>query len=218
MQLAIFDVDGTLYRQGPVRRRMALALLADALARADLSVLRTIARYRRLKEALADAETPGFEPRLLALVAEATGRSPEAVAALVAEWIERRPLPLLARAQVAGVADLFARLRASGRRIAVLSDYPAHDKLAALGLSADLVASAGDADIGLMKPHPRGLQWLLDQAGVAPQAAVMIGDRAERDGLAARRAGMAALLRSPRPLPGWHCFADYRDPLFHLPA
>jgi putative hydrolase of the HAD superfamily len=214
IRLLVFDMDGTLYRQQAVRLAMGRALFADAVARRDTEILSIIASYRRLKESLADAETADFEPLLLARVATRHKCPPARVAAIVADWIETRPLPLLAAARVRGVETVFTRARASGRRIGILSDYPATAKLAALGLSADFIVAAGDPDIGVMKPHPRGLESLVARAGVTAGETVMIGDRPERDGAAARRAGTAALLRRRRPLPGWYCFADFTDRLF----
>ena len=54
---------------------------------------------------------------------------------------------------------------------------------------------------------------LLRRASPAAEA-VMIGDRAERDGLCARRAGVRALLRASKPVEGWQTFKRYDDPLF----
>jgi hypothetical protein len=44
----------------------------------------------------------------------------------------------------------------AGKKISIFSDYPAREKLAAMGLAAHHVVAAGD--VGLLKPHARGLQ------------------------------------------------------------
>ena len=207
-------MDGTLYRQRPLRLRMARDLLLHAARKRDRTALRVLGAYRRLRERLGDAETPDFEPALVAQTAAATKTPPELVRNLVAEWIDRRPLAYLAPCRYPGLDALFAALRRHGKTIAVLSDYPARDKLAALGLTADIVVSATDPGVARLKPHPHGLQLLLRQAGVAPSAAVLIGDRASRDGQCARRAGVHALLRASSPLEGWQTFARYDDPIF----
>ena len=41
----------------------------------------------------------------------------------------------------------------------------------------------------------------------------MIGDRADRDGLAARRAGVDVILRS-KPVDGYVTFMSFDDPIF----
>ena len=43
---------------------------------------------------------------------------------------------------------------------------------------------------------------------------LLIGDRAERDGLAARAAGAHVLLRASQPIAGWRTFARFDDALF----
>jgi len=56
IRAVLFDVDGTLYRQGPLRRRMALELAAlpwDARSlRGAVAVWRRIACFRRVREEL----------------------------------------------------------------------------------------------------------------------------------------------------------------------
>jgi putative hydrolase of the HAD superfamily len=85
--------------------------------------------------------------------------------------------------------------------------------LFALGLEADYVVSA--SEVGVLKPHPRGLLKILQLAGEGPETAVLVGDRAERDGESARRAGVKALIRTSTPLPEYVCFQTFDDPLFN---
>jgi putative hydrolase of the HAD superfamily len=214
IRLAAFDVDGTLYRQSTLRLHMAAAMLFHVARSGGWKHIKVIGKYRKLREQLGEAETDDFDAVLLERTAAATGTSTEDVRELVAEWMEARPLPHLVRCRYPGLQELFGGLRARGKRIGVLSDYPVEAKLGALGLAADHVAWAGDAEIGVLKPHPKGLQHLMDLAGVQPGETVLIGDRADRDGLAAQRAGAHALIRSDKPLPGWQTFRRFDDPLF----
>lgn len=214
IRLVVFDVDGTLYRQAPLRRRMALALLGHVATSGDVRLLRLLGDYRRERERLADAEVADFDAPLAATIAARNGVTPAKVTALVADWIETRPLPHLRPHLVPGTAALFDALRRSGRTIGVLSDYPARAKIAAMGLDADIIAAAADPGIGIMKPHPRGLQFVMAAAGATPETTLMIGDRPERDGAAAQRAGVPVLIRSTKPVAGFPGFADFNDPLF----
>ena len=209
VRLVAFDVDGTLYRQRPLRLRMAADLLGHAARTRTLATLRVLQRYRHIRERLGEEETADFEAGLLAETAAATAHSPEAVGTIVAEWMDRRPLAYIGRYRYGGLVELFADLRRKGKTIGVLSDYPAVAKLAALGLAADHVVSAVDAGVGVLKPHPQGLLELMKRAGAEPGTTVLIGDRVDRDGLAARRAGARALIRSARPIEGWQTFARY---------
>lgn len=197
--LVVFDVDGTLYDQRKLRRRMAARLLLNALEPDGVRTLRVLRAWRRQREEMAKREVEDFEPLLIHRVAARHGCSRTHVAEIAHRWLEVEPLSHLRACRRPGVATLFARLRSAGKRIAVLSDYPAEAKLEALGLAADIVVSARDKGVGLLKPHPRGLLRVLELAGVAPGAALMVGDRAERDGEAARRAGVQALIIPDRP-------------------
>jgi len=214
LRFVVFDVDGTLYRQRPLRVRMARDILFHTLLKRDLNVMAVLARYRRIRERLGDEQVVDFERALIAQTAAATASSPDSVRAIVSEWVEQRPLKYLAACRYPGLSQLFAGLRRSGKSIGILSDYPAEAKLEALGLTADYVVFAGDENIGILKPHPRGLESLIAAAGMKPRETVVIGDRVDRDGLVARRAGAQALIRSSRPIEGWQTFARFDDALF----
>lgn len=214
LHLVVFDVDGTLYRQRALRLRMARELLFHTLWKRDLNVIAVLAKYRRIRERLGDEQVADFETALIAETAAATANSTDSVRSIVAEWIDRRPLGYLAACRYPNLSELFAGLRRSGKSIGILSDYPAEAKLEALGLTADHVVFAGDEGVGLLKPHPRGLESLVAAAGVEPHETIVIGDRVDRDGLVARRAGAKALIRSSRPIEGWQTFARFDDALF----
>ena len=214
VHLVVFDVDGTLYRQRPLRLKMARDILLHTLLKRDLNVIAVLAKYRRIRERLGDEEAIDFETTLIAQTATATANSPDRVRTIVSEWVERRPLGYLAACRYPGLPQLFAGLRRRGKSIGILSDYPAEAKLEALGLTAHHIVFAGDEGIGLLKPHPRGLASLITAAGVEPHQTVVIGDRVDRDGLVARRAGAQALIRSSKPIEGWQTFARFDDALF----
>ncbi len=235
IDLVVFDVDGTLYHADRLRLLMAAWLAADAVRRGSLSVPRRLAAFRRMREALGEAtaracmqEPPGRVPAFrrlqYQLAAQRSGCSAAEMEALVENWMEQRPLGLLRACRRRGVAELFTDLHRLGKRVAVLSDYPAQAKLEALGLEADPVLWAGDAGVGRLKPDPRGLRQLMSRTGVPASRTVMIGDRDERDGQAARLAGAhAVILGQPRrglwaghtaghAAPWW--VAGFEDPLF----
>lgn len=214
VHFVVFDVDGTLYRQRQLRLRMAWDILLYTLLKRDLNVIAVLARYRRIRERLGDEQGIDFERALITQTAAATANSPDRVRSIVAEWIEQRPLRYLAACRYPSLSQLFAGLRRSGKSIGILSDYPAEAKLEALGLTANYVVFAGDESVGLLKPHPRGLESLIAAAGVKPHETVVIGDRVDRDGLVARRAGAQALIRSSKPIEGWQTFTRFDDALF----
>ena len=82
-----------------------------------------------------------------------------------------------------------------------------------MGLAANHVVAA--SDVGLLKPHVRGLQSLMAAASAAACETLYIGDRVDRDGVAGQRAGVRTLIRSSRPIAAFQTFKTFHDPLFN---
>jgi HAD superfamily hydrolase (TIGR01549 family) len=212
IRLVAFDVDGTLYRQRPLRLRMGRDMVLHTVSKRDLNAISVVTNYRRIRERLAAEEVVDFESVLIAETAKATSMSPERVHAIVFEWIEKRPLRYLRSCLFSGVPQLFAGLQRAGRKIGIFSDYPATEKLAAMGLAAHHVVAA--SDVGLLKPNARGLQSLMAAAGATARETLFIGDRVDRDGVAGQRAGVRTLIRSSKPIEAFQTFKTFHDPLF----
>lgn len=194
----LFDLDGTLYRQRPMRALMALELLTLPLqsplkARPRLVALRA---YRHAQEAIRHAKSTDPARDQLQAAATASGLPVSEVNALVAEWMIERPLKYLPFCQAAGVSELLARLATAGIRTGVLSDYPAADKLRALKLDRHfpLVLCSTDPEIAAFKPDPRGYRRACEHWGLAPDQVLFVGDRAEVDAAGARAAGMPCVI------------------------
>jgi len=216
IELVVFDVDGTLYAQKPLRIRMLMALLIHTLTSGSLETLKILKHFRRVREDLGNHETQNFEASLFERTSKITGASAEKIAEVVHEWIEVRPLAYLKACRYPGVNEVFEGLRSRGIKVGVFSDYPAGQKLNAMELQADFVISAEDTSVRVLKPNPLGLTRLMDQADTSPSKTLMIGDRIDRDGEAAKRAGTLCLIRSAKKLPGWTRFVSYEEAPFSL--
>jgi FMN phosphatase YigB (HAD superfamily) len=204
LKAVIFDVDGTLYRQAPLRRAMARRLLRAHLFHPGrgMQTIRALAAYRRAQEEL--RTEPGRDDLAeaqLCYAARSTGLARDTVAQHVAQWMETAPLELLPRFVQPGLEDLLHALRSWDLRLGVLSDYRAELKLEALGVAGlfDVVVCAQQPEIGVFKPHPRGLQVALERLGISACEALYIGDRADLDAVAAAAAEIpCAILAEPR--------------------
>ena len=93
-----------------------------------------------------------------------------------------------------GMKELFTRLRERDIKVGVFSDYPVTEKLAALGLRADVCACATDAAIDRFKPDPAGLQSLCSVLKVEPAGCIHMGDRKEIDELCAQACGCESII------------------------
>jgi HAD superfamily hydrolase (TIGR01509 family) len=127
-------------------------------------------------------------------VASARNQPPSEVERLIREWMFERPLKYLRPFRRRALIHEISLFRSAGGKTAVVSDYPARDKLGALGVleQFDAVVASGEPDgPRRLKPHPEGYLAAAERLGVAPERCLIVGDRDDADGAAARAAGMA---------------------------
>jgi len=201
----LFDVDGTLYHQTPVRAAMA-AELGFLAARRPVEGRRVIAALRSFRRHREELRDRGHASDRLAdmqfrAVAERLGEPSAFVERVVEEWMFVRPLKYVKAARRAEAIRLVRTLEARRIRLGVLSDYPALDKLEALGLkgSFEFALCTTDPDINAFKPHPRGSAYAASLFGLASEEVVYVGDRPEVDAAGADAAGMRCYLVGGAP-------------------
>jgi putative hydrolase of the HAD superfamily len=200
----VFDLDGTLYRQSPVRKQMLVRLLkAHALRPGEgMRVFRLISAYRHAQEALRlEPSGGGSASRQLTIACERAGLSVEVASPIIRKWMDQEPLNILRPHRREGVSELLDAARNRQMKLGLLSDYPAHDKLTALEIAHyfDVVVSAQDPEVESFKPSPRGLQETLRKLEVTPAEAVYVGDRPEVDHAAAHAADVDCFIISSKP-------------------
>ncbi|MBV9357800.1 MAG: HAD family hydrolase [Chloroflexi bacterium] len=205
LRAVVLDLDGTLYRQAPVRRAMLLRLGRVHALRPwrGAQTLRVLRAYRGAQEDLRVQSAlphPDLAAAQLRLASERSGTKLTAVTTIVQRWMEREPLDVLPQAIRPGVRDFLEACRAADIRLGLLSDYPAEAKLRALELDSffDVVVTAQMTEVGVFKPNPRGLLLALARLGVEPREGLYIGDRPEVDAGAAEAAGVACRILTRR--------------------
>jgi HAD superfamily hydrolase (TIGR01549 family) len=195
----LVDLDGTLYRQAPVRLLMAAELLLLGPHR-----IRAIRRFRKEQEQLRSEVARGESATAgelscpyqtqLSRAAAGLGCSAESLAPIIREWMEHRPGKWLRWFRRQSLLAEIAAFRARGGKTALVSDYPARAKLAGLGANGlfDLVVASGEpGGPPELKPSPAGYLLAAERLQICSGRCLVIGDRDDADGLAARRAGMA---------------------------
>lgn len=194
----LVDLDGTLYRHKPVQLAMAAELLLFGWG--SIRTLRTFRHsHEELRSEAGTALALSMSPfqRQLELAAKKLGKPASDVERVVRRWMFERPLKWVARSKRQALLDALAQYRAGGGRTALVSDYPASGKLAALGATTlfDLVVSNGEeGGPSKLKPDPEGYLSAARRLGVEPERCLVIGDRDDADGAAARAAGMGLCL------------------------
>lgn len=203
----IFDLDGTLYDQIKLRYYMLLVILKYSIRHPlGLMNLKIVWDFRRMRTKYGRFAVRNLENQQYIWGAQASRVTPERVRRVVHEWMYEKPLPHLVACRYPGATELFSQLRGKGIKIGIFSDYPAREKLQALGLSADVLMSATDKDVNRFKPDPRGLLVIAAKLQVAVQDCLLIGDHDGKDGECARRAGMPYIIidrrrRASSPVP-----------------
>jgi HAD superfamily hydrolase (TIGR01509 family) len=198
---------------------MLLRLVRAHLTRplSGLRTLRILGAYRRAQERLRRSATISADlaGAQIQLTCERTGADPASIAECVARWMEQVPLDLVGRGIQPGLLEFLHACRGRGVRLGVVSDYPPHAKLSALGLDGlfDVVLAAQSAGVGVFKPHPRGLLLAAELLRLSPADCVYVGDRVDVDGAAAAAAGMPCVIvtrRTESPTSGaWTPVAGY---------
>lgn len=187
----LVDLDGTLYQPKPLKVIMAAHLLV-----AGPRALRIVTRFRKEHEAIRlsmlECDPSPFEEQLRC-TARALEIDQSEVSATVARFMFEKPLPWLRRLKRNDLLREIATFREDGGRTAIVSDYPAKSKLAALDVANlfDRVVACGEPEAPRrLKPAPDGYLLAAKALGVEPTRCLVIGDRMDADGIAAKAAGM----------------------------
>lgn len=209
IKVVIFDVDGTLYTQSRLRKKMLVALLGYyALRPWRLKEMLILQNFRAEREKRADTTDTDLENAQYRWCAEKGNFEEKKIRQVVNYWMFQFPNRYLAYCRYPGTRELFTSLRKAGKKIAVYSDYEAHAKLAAMDLQADVVVSSTDAEIDRLKPNPKGLLHIASQLNVDVTECLFIGDRPELDGECAIRANMPYLIVEKKPFKSFDFFTN----------
>lgn len=191
VRAVLYDIDGTLYELGRMRRRMALEMGRAALTSPlrTLRQMRMIQAYRRAQESLREEEAGGCQYEAAARM---LGVPSGEIRPAVEEWMEQRPLAILPRFARQPVIEMIRLLNGHGIPQAAYSDYPARSKIEVFGLTSqfEFHLCSSDEDVGAFKPSPEGFLKAAARWELEPSEIVYVGDRPEVDGRGAEAAGM----------------------------
>lgn len=166
MELLIFDLDGTL-----IDSRLDLAHAVNA-ARAHMGM-------PPLENDLVCSYVGNGAPLLMRRALGEQASEAEVERALEFFLQYYRDHALDCTTLYPGVRQSLDRLRAAGKRMAVLSNKPVEVSRAILGglrVDADFFRVYGGDSFAFKKPHPIGVETLIREAGVARERTMMVGD------------------------------------------
>ncbi len=183
LKAAVFDLDGTLV-DSAAELRAALNAALSRLARRPLI-------DQEVKAMVGDGIVRLTERALAATGAPLTGAALQEAVEHVRDAYAATPAPTLYH----GACDILALLANRGIALALCTNKPLDATrriLDQLELACRFQAVAGGDSYALKKPDPMPVRELLAQLGVAPSAAVMIGD-STNDISAGRAAGLMTI-------------------------
>ena len=162
-------------------------------------------RFLAVRSRFADTDL-GSQAVLLAALCEALAKHEHATPAALHDWLRNGFYPAfiatihLQRSGRPLLRETLHHLRNCRIKLAVLSDYDAvEERLYRLRIPIDCfdIITSCEAS-GALKPSVRPFLAIAAAWNIAPPSILVIGDRDDSDGVAARRAGMQFLLLSNR--------------------
>lgn len=191
----IFDVDGTLYNLKKLYSMVRMEIIKYYLNHpCEIRDIKIILDFLQERERNAFKIVDDLENAQYEWAAQASGASLDKVRSLVQKWIFQTPLKYIYNCRYPQILELFENLHQKGISTGIFSDYPATAKLFKLGLSPNCIISSTDENVRRLKPDPQGLFIATEILGVSVEQCLFIGDRDDRDGECARRAGMPYLI------------------------
>lgn len=193
-RLFIFDLDGTLYDQNKLRRRifrhLLIRILTFSVHKIDLKI---ISSFRRQREIHKGYTSPTLESDQYEWCSKELNIPVRKVEDRIKEFMHKLPLKFLFNTRYRNIDLVFDKLKEKNITIAVYSDYPVKEKLDVLGLKADELICSSDEGIQQLKPSGKAIDKICRKMNTSKEKAILIGDRDDTDGESARIAGIAFL-------------------------
>ncbi len=189
IRLVIFDLDGTLYSQAPVRICMFLELLVScSFSKIGIQKILILKEFRKKYELYSNKRHLNAYHTVIKELAKKYDLKTKEISEIIDEWLINRPLKYIRLFRSTGIEITFNRLRALGIKTAIFSNYPTEKKIAALKLNPDIQISPSIPQLRYVKPDPDGINIIQNIFCLEVKDILLIGDRQDHDGECARAA------------------------------
>jgi HAD superfamily hydrolase (TIGR01549 family) len=201
-KVILLDMDGTLYYQFPLRICMAFTLLGYYVLRpTKIKELLILRAFRRLRESDRLTDCENFEQKQYEILSTRFKVSHEQVENIIYRWMQEKPLKYVRIFRDKKLLRQMQRLRNSGIKLVLYSDYPVEKKLQVLyPFGVDYSFCASDAEINCLKPDSKGIRKIIEILNEPVGNMVFIGDRYEKDGQCAENVGMDYIILGKNPI------------------
>lgn len=187
IEALIFDLDGTLYD----KKNIVLNTLKSHWK--EIPILHATNRLRKSLKGVDFENSEAFHETFYRQIARSAGRR----TSTIEHWYQKKFYPRFIRAlkkKYKARNNLVALLEKLQGVIpmAVFSDYSyVPERLHALKIPQKYFSfMAGSEEYGVLKPSARPLLEIASRLGVSPGKVLVVGDRVDTDGEAAKKAGM----------------------------
>lgn len=181
----IFDLDGTLYSQKKMHRKMAIELIRYYSIRLyKIKDIYYIWKFRRLRERKDNKKSSIDE--LIGSMSGSDSKKELYIFTVIDKWMFKEPLRLIKSCAYTDVVDFIIQEKKAKKTVVIYSDYPVKEKLCALGLEADMEICSEDKDINELKPSYKAMSYIVESLNVGTETVIYVGDRYEKDGESAK--------------------------------
>lgn len=185
----IFDVDGTLYSQKKMHIYMMVKLGCHYLIYIwRIKELLAIQFFRKFREKDIFKNCSMYE--VADQVALSIKMDVCSVVAVIQKWMFDIPIRLIEKCAYKDVIDYIQNQLTEHTKIIIYSDYPAKEKVEALGILADKIYTAEDESIQELKPSKRAMTFICEELNLPKEDILYVGDRFEKDGKSAEMVGI----------------------------
>jgi len=190
-----FDLDGTLYPNYSLNIRLLPFLFRHWRFLLAFGRARDIIRREQAALTLTPSSRPDFYERQAQLVADQLKAQKEEIRERIDRLIYRGWEPFFLKIKLfPHVKEVLGEMKAAGRKLGLLSDFPTATKLEYLGLSDCWDTVLCTESIGALKPAALPFEELAKALSCAPEQILYVGNSHRYDVEGAKRAGMKAAL------------------------
>ena len=191
IKVVAFDIDGTLYPDYRLYLKIIFYFLKNVRFYVHFNNVRKIMHKT--------APLPDFYEYQARLLAEELKCTVPAAKEKIERIVYKGLMPYLERTKIfAHVEDTFVKIKESGRKIAILSDFPPSQKGNMWGLLKYCDLVLGSEEAGALKPSKFPFGMMSMKLGVKPEEILYVGNSVKYDVCGAKNAGMkSALIISP---------------------
>ncbi|MDR0828639.1 MAG: HAD family hydrolase [Prevotellaceae bacterium] len=189
----IFDFDGTLYN----KKQFAVKLLCQNIK--DIFLIKAERKTRNQLKGVDFLTSENFYKNFFEKMAKNL-QNKKYTAEFLRKWYFEKYLVALTNTLQKyynarnGAEKIFEILAKKNIKVAVFSDYAAvAERMSAIGLSTETRNLFNAEEFGALKPSVRPFLEIAEKLQTTPEKTLVIGDRADTDGIGAKNAGMKFL-------------------------